>query len=126
MMSKEDDDIDLKRFYDVITTALQEKLKIDKMPFNQFKKTNAFKNLKKSHNTLLKYLKNVVCKDSKNKVFAYNKFYLLSVTLIINWLELCNIPVSISTIINNIDKFPSLLDQSYPEYIENNLIHLIV
>jgi hypothetical protein len=126
MMSKEDDgDIDLRRFYDVISACLEEKLKINKIPFTQFKKTNTFKNLKKSHNILLKYLKDM-CKDSKNKVFAYNKFYLLSVTLIIDWLENCGIPVSIGTIINNIDKFPSLIDQSYPEYIQNNLIHLIV
>lgn len=118
----EKDNIRLQQFYGVVQEIISEKLKINKISYRAFRCRSNFNKFKKSYKDLNEYMKVI---KIKNKKATYYKFYFIFVNLLINWLQKCKIPISMNTIINNIDKIPGLIDQAYPEYIQNDLIHLI-
>lgn len=120
--SKLYDDIRTRQFYDVIQSCLLKELGIEKRAFSIFKKSNNFNKFKKSYKDLDVYMKSI---NINNKKSINYKFYLLFIKLLIDWLQECNIPISLSTVINNMNKIPGLLNQAYPDYIKNGLIHLI-
>lgn len=113
--------------YEVITDKLCIKLKINKIPFSVFKKSVKYKEFIKKYKELSIFYNEIIKNsDIKNKKLLNIKLYNLSIEIVINWVIDCEIPLCLSTVVNNIDKIPGLINKQFPGYLENNLCHLII
>lgn len=72
------------------------------------------------------YLKELLKPERVTKVML-QRWYIIYCELICEYIvNHTNLPLTVSEILDNEDKFPELLDDAYPSYIENSLIHLIL
>ena len=50
------------------------------------------------------------------------KFQLLGIELILDFLELIDVPLSLQSVVNNIHKIPELIHRAFPSYVENDIL----
>ncbi len=60
----------------------------------------------------------------KTPVIRQKAFWLFG-QLTARWLEDCSIPITISSMLNNYQKFPGLLDKAFPDYGIQNILRFI-
>lgn len=113
-------DGNLELFYKI----LQESLKQNTPPLSVLKRNSPklFTVLKNTNTFIDEY----VCNDvAKGKVILRSKsivFYRLYVELMRRWFIELDIPLSLSAILHNHQKFPALVDRQFPGYVAAGLL----
>jgi hypothetical protein len=62
--------------------------------------------------------------NTRTPVIRQKTFWLFS-QLIAEFLQECSLPITIGGILNNYQKFPSLLDKAFPDYGTKNILKFI-
>lgn len=114
----------MKRFYSVLCDILYKKVGMPYISYEKFSKTKNYIILKKSYKIIVDYSENQF-KEELN-LTRLQKLYIISIELVIDFLNQLGVPVTVKNVLQNIDKFPTLLDKAYPDYSYNNLLHLII
>ena len=104
--------------YEKISSALSKLITAPVMPFNTFKRQKKYAKFLE----LVEYLDNYADQVCQKKTTRYQKtkFYRLYISLVAD--EIINrteAPLCMSTIMNNYERFPGLLENAFPGYLES-------
>jgi hypothetical protein len=117
------DDYNYSFFYGLLTSKLGEILHTSYQPFPLFKKQ------KIQYNKLVDvvdYLDELMqTMFEKPKKVYYRKLYRMFITLVIQDIQDSPIPLQLPIILNYKSKFPAILDDSFPGYLESGLFKRI-
>lgn len=117
-------DLDIKFYYGVISDIYIKQYKVQVLSYNNARQLNSlWREVKKSYNILKEFSDDNIGNLSKVRK---QKLYIIAVNCIVDMLIKYEVPVTLKSICKNMDKFPSLIDSIYPEYVKNDCLKFII
>ena len=114
-----ENDGELEQFHLRLMHKLQATSGCPKAPFNTIKKTPYYKKLILAHEFVIKFL-DVLVKPKKATKSNKESIFVVYANLMYEYQQkIPNYPVSLNTLVNTYDKFPDLVNRSYPGYVCN-------
>ena len=110
-------------FYELLTDKLQTALRTEYQPYPVFRKQKThYKKLVE----LVDYLDELLLTIFKApKKLYYRKIYRIYIALVMDVIQQASLPLELPVILNFKSKFPAVLDNAFPGYLENGLIRVI-
>ena len=119
-------DDNLAQFYSSLTKGIDKVLGTESVPFHFYLKknnSNKISKLKDTETFITSYFNTLSSKENiKVTCIQTITFYDLYTSISLNYLQKYNIPVSIDTLCNIVNKFPSLLNEVFPMYVQSALL----
>lgn len=126
LIENSDEDVDdygYQIFYELLTNKLHKMLRATHQPYPVFKKQRTHhKKLVAVVDYLDELLQSIFAKPKK---LWYRKIYRLYINLVIGDIQDSPITLALPTVLNYKDRFPAILDDSFPGYLENGLIKVV-
>lgn len=119
-------DKELELFYIIITNEIRLTLKVKNTEFYLWKKKsiNLYKKLIEIREILDMQFKELV--NSQTRKVNFRKWYILFSRLICIYIVKNNLSLTVTEVVNNHDRFLSLLNSAYPDYISSGFINIIL
>jgi hypothetical protein len=119
---------DKKIFYDIMSNIIYQKTGNKPLYYNIFITTKHKKFLDHAFSFINKYFDNITTniKIKKSVKITKQKFYVTFAKITIAYLIKIDVPISVSSVLKCVEKFPGLLNSEFPGYIEANLIEKIL
>lgn len=107
-------------FYEALSTVIAKTNRGNTPPFRVFKSSPNYKQFKLAAASVDEYIESLLAPSKVTRI-ERSQFYTMYAKLVAKDLMRAEIALSINSLTNSVDRFPGILDKSFPGYARNGL-----